>query len=1016
MKFQPDQISAQYRPIPFWSWNDQLEWGELRRQIHEMHDKGMGGFFMHARSGLKTPYLSREWMNAVCACVREAVGLGMKPYLYDENGWPSGFGNGAVNGLGEKYQQKYLRFAPVRDIPAGAENRIIALYDGEYCLCRDADCAGFAAYFDVNPYYVDNLDPEVTQAFIDHIYRFYWKNLPEDVRSGLAGIFTDEPQLSRNGIPWSFVLSAAFEAEYGVPLAPLLPHLFLDRGEFRHTRIHFYRLCARLFRDNYINKIGSWCQRHHWECTGHHLAEENFDPQICSNGAIMPQYSGFSIPGVDHLSRCAASVVADIQVTSVAAQFGKQQILTETFGTSGWNFNMRGMKWLYQQQMTHGINLLCQHLAGYSLHGMRKRDFPASLFYQHSMWRHIRELNDSFARIGQMLALGENECDTLVLHSISTAWMYACCGKKSKSAGRYFAVFDALSQELDRASIPFHYGDEILTEEAGSIEGGRFHIGQRSYTHVVIPPVENLSNAVLSQLRRFVAAGGKVLRMRNEFSDRFFVDGKAAENEEHAFFFSLPEYDDAKAVVAALTPEIRHIDCRVFSGKPGQIRGTWRAFPERREHWYLLTDFDDLDSKIVEYAPGENYQVCDPIEEKSVPTEITLPYPAHELWVIDPASGTHLKKLDHVNLPGSGARFLWEFPAEGWLLLCAVDQEENTLSLDLTTGWRGEKFENVLVLDQAEYRVGRTGEFSGPCNTLSIFNRLLMMEDCDLEMRFAFRIGNSLDLKRANLTLAVEVDPGAVYLLNGIELKKEFSSDYFIDRSIRKLTLPPESLRRGENHIEIHTRFAQRTEIREAVKKARFFEGEANKLFFDSEVEAIYLLGEFGCFSSSVARLAKTKCYHFDPPFTLEAPEKSLDCGKLLHQGFIFFSGFVTLTHTFTLGRDKVARRHTLKLSPFRANSVEVTINGKTKPVIYTAPYEIDVSADLREGENKIGLTFGVAPRNTLGPLHTLDVEPLGVAPDTFLLETGAWGMRPEPNTPAYGVIEFGPDKITLCS
>jgi len=26
-----------------------------------------------------------------------------------ENGWPSGFGSGAVNELGLKYQQKYLR-------------------------------------------------------------------------------------------------------------------------------------------------------------------------------------------------------------------------------------------------------------------------------------------------------------------------------------------------------------------------------------------------------------------------------------------------------------------------------------------------------------------------------------------------------------------------------------------------------------------------------------------------------------------------------------------------------------------------------------------------------------------------------------------------------------------------------------------------------------------------------------------------------------------------------------------
>ena len=54
---------AQYRPIPFWSWNDKLDPEELRRQIREMKKAGLGGFFMHARGGLQTAYLSDEWMG-----------------------------------------------------------------------------------------------------------------------------------------------------------------------------------------------------------------------------------------------------------------------------------------------------------------------------------------------------------------------------------------------------------------------------------------------------------------------------------------------------------------------------------------------------------------------------------------------------------------------------------------------------------------------------------------------------------------------------------------------------------------------------------------------------------------------------------------------------------------------------------------------------------------------------------------------------------------------------------------
>ncbi len=44
----------EYRGIPFWSWNDKLKPDEIARQIKEMKQQGMGGFFMHSREGLET--------------------------------------------------------------------------------------------------------------------------------------------------------------------------------------------------------------------------------------------------------------------------------------------------------------------------------------------------------------------------------------------------------------------------------------------------------------------------------------------------------------------------------------------------------------------------------------------------------------------------------------------------------------------------------------------------------------------------------------------------------------------------------------------------------------------------------------------------------------------------------------------------------------------------------------------------------------------------------------------------
>ena len=60
-----------YRPLPFWSWNAKLEVPETPYQIKEMDENGIGGYFMHARGGLKTDYLGEEWMENVRASIHE---------------------------------------------------------------------------------------------------------------------------------------------------------------------------------------------------------------------------------------------------------------------------------------------------------------------------------------------------------------------------------------------------------------------------------------------------------------------------------------------------------------------------------------------------------------------------------------------------------------------------------------------------------------------------------------------------------------------------------------------------------------------------------------------------------------------------------------------------------------------------------------------------------------------------------------------------------------------------------
>ena len=91
--------TSEYRGTPFWAWNCKLDKEELKRQIEVFHEMGLGGFHMHVRTGMATPYLSDEYMDIVKACVEKAKDEKMLAWLYDEDRWPSG----AAGGLAVSY-------------------------------------------------------------------------------------------------------------------------------------------------------------------------------------------------------------------------------------------------------------------------------------------------------------------------------------------------------------------------------------------------------------------------------------------------------------------------------------------------------------------------------------------------------------------------------------------------------------------------------------------------------------------------------------------------------------------------------------------------------------------------------------------------------------------------------------------------------------------------------------------------------------------------------------------------
>lgn len=494
-------VDKKYRPIPFWSWNEKLECDETRRQVGVMDGAGIGGFFMHARGGLMTEYMGKEWFDNVRAASDEAHARGMHPWAYDENGWPSGFGGGRINGLGLEYQQKALNCEPLTEENADMPNTV-------------ARIGAYRYYYAVNEFYVDVLDKKVVAEFIEQIYCEYERRMG----NSFEGFFTDEPQIMRVGsYPWSFTLQGKFSEKYGYDLLPRLNELFFNEGSYERTRVDFWRLVTELFSENFFKQIYEWCESRGYKFTGHLLLEEDMFNSMRSSGASMPHYEYFTIPGMDWLGRRIGDCLTHTALGSAAAQLGKKQVLSETFALAGHNVSHSDLKRIYEWQMVRGVNLLCTHLEGYSLRGIRKRDYPPAMYYQQPWWCDMNIFFDAMSRIGMLLAEGKVVADTLIIQPQSTAWkLYRGDAGESASSVRanirhYNDALLAEMKKLERKHILYHLGDELLMQRHARAEDGKLLIGEMSYSRVIIPENLGLLPETASLLDEFVKCGGKIV-------------------------------------------------------------------------------------------------------------------------------------------------------------------------------------------------------------------------------------------------------------------------------------------------------------------------------------------------------------------------------------------------------------------------------------------------------------------------------------------------------------------------
>lgn len=1001
---------SEYRGMPFWAWNTKLCKDELNEQIDIFRSMGFGGFYMHVRQGLEDDYMGKDFMDAVKSCTQKAKDENMYACLYDEDRWPSGVAGGEVT-KEKKYRLRYLTMtasdryddAPDRE-QALEEGRSYFLgafeietdRDGYMTSYRKAERAGGSEnkrYFfvDVKPggeprynyqCYSDTMNREAVDKFISLTYDKFKDGVGAEFGGVIPTIFTDEPQLQRiiaaepglseadAVVPWTMDFDTTYLAAFGSDIKDSLPELYFGikgDGGYR-VRYNYHRHISERFNEAYMDNIGDWCGRNGIMMTGHVLGEDSLYEMCLTNNDVMRTYRKMQFPGIDILfnDRCYTTAV---QCRSVVRQYGREGMMSEMYGVTGWDYDFRGHKFQGDWQACLGVTHRVPHLAWQTMKGEGKRDYPASIFYQSPWHKEYKYIEDHFARIATVMTRGEAVVRTAVIHPVETYWLYDGTGRESFNVYENTPVktgykrremeehFAQIAEWLLTGSVDFDYIAESLLEDLCGEGSYPLNVGKCTYDTIIVSDCETLRPHTIKVLEQFKKSGGKLIFMGNtprlslgedSSEAKALVEGAVCISHSKAALYELMS-DSRDAVIkydnGALTDNL------LFTVRQdGDDRWLFVAHKEMPE----LAHISEAQKIIIaingEYVPVLYDTLTGDI--KSMPYSISDGKTNFECTIY--GSDTLLVKLEKSGISTDIPKTVkTEYGPEIKLSpKCSYTlPEPNVLVLDMAQYAvnDGEMREEEEILRIDEIVRKELGLDSRRSKVVQPYYVKDVPESHRLDLRFVIHSDTECDGCR----LAMENSGKAHITLNGVQVSNT-SDGWYVDKYIDTIPLP--KLIKGDNILDISMPFGLRTAL-----------------------ENCFILGDFG--TAYKGRFAY-----------ITEKQAELYFGNVVHQGLAFYGGNVEYDTSFVLDETSDVE---FEVSYYRGALVKVIVDGEDRGNIAFAPFRLRVDG-LGAGEHKVKFVLYGNRYNTFSALHTLlaDKKRVYVGPDYWRSSGDAWAYE----------------------
>lgn len=274
------EVPNEYYPIYSWIWNGKIERSEIRQQMREMYDANIKNIYIIPESKnfrseymptyMEPDYLTKEYLELYAYAVEQAAQRGMRVWIYDEDGWPSGSAGGRTARGREDIRIHHL------------------VKDGQGY--RTEDCSG-------GKFYPNLMQKEATKAFLAETHKKYQKKLGVFLGSTITAAFTDEPHIDTEA--YDQAGAQQFHDKYGYSIEPYLTG---EKTRTRQVNIDWMEYCTDRFAENYFGTLQSWCRQNGLLFTGH----VNLDDSarfIHSCGNILKMLRKLDIPGVDVILR-----------------------------------------------------------------------------------------------------------------------------------------------------------------------------------------------------------------------------------------------------------------------------------------------------------------------------------------------------------------------------------------------------------------------------------------------------------------------------------------------------------------------------------------------------------------------------------------------------------------------------------------------------------------------------------------------------------------------------------------